>query len=113
MKKFLLPLSFAFVFCALISEPALAGRKKKEVATPIRATVIASVSPDSITITENNVNKTFAITQFTEITLKGQRAKLTDLQPGMAVSVGLSTDPSKLSRINAGDAPVERGSSKR
>lgn len=113
MKKFLLPLCFVFVFCAFASEPALAARKKKEAASSIHPTVIASVSPSSITITEANVNKTFAITQFTEITLKGQPAKLSDLQPGMSVSVGLSTDPNKLSRINAGDAPVGSGSSKR
>ena len=51
--------------------------------------------------------KTFAITQFTEITVKGQRAKVTDLQPGMSVSVTLGTDPSKLSRISAGDPPPQ------
>ncbi len=93
------------LFAILAAAPALA-REKKPKAPERQPTVISSVSADSITISENAVMKTFAITQFTEINVKGQRAKLADLQPGMSVSVTLGTDPSKLSRINAGDAPM-------
>src|SRR3954452_19466180 len=84
----------------LLPEAAFARSKKKQQAPAPQPTVISSVSPDSITISENQAMKTYAITQFTEITVKGQRARLTDLQPGMMVSVTLGTDPTKLSRIN-------------
>ena len=103
------------VLCALFGlvavAPALAKDKKPK-EPQHHTTVISSVSADSITIAEDKVMRTFAITQFTEITVKGQRAKLADLQPGMAVSVTLGTDPTKLSRVSAGDPPL-LGSPKR
>lgn len=92
-------LAFAFLTAAE------AAKKKKEPPKP-RGTVIATVTPESITITENATTKTFAITRFTEILVKGQRATLADLQPGMAVSVTLASDPTKASRINASDPPA-------
>ncbi len=90
----------ALVFVA----PAFAGGKKK--GSEYHDTVIASVAANSITITEDKTTKTFPINQFTEITLKGQRATLANLQPGMAVSVTLGTDGVSASRITAGDPPV-------
>ena len=92
-------------FLALATSVDARSKKKKEPPKP-RGTVIASVSADAITITENSVTKTFAITQFTEVLIKGQRATLAALQPGMAVSVTLGSDPTKAARINASDAPV-------
>jgi hypothetical protein len=86
--------------------PADARAKKKKELPPV-ATVISAVSPGSITIMEGSTAKTFAITQFTEVTVKGQRAKVSDLQPGMSVSVTLGTDPTKASRITAGDPPAQ------
>ena len=95
------------LFALVIAAPVQAkGRKKSSSAPPPQPTVISSLSADSITISDKGASKTFTLTQFTEITLRGQRAKLTDLQPGMAVSVTLGTDPTKLSRINASDAPA-------
>ncbi len=92
--------------CALTTgSTALAGGKK---AKPIEHhdTVITSVAADSITIDADKVTKSFKITQFTEVTLRGQKAALTDLQPGMMVSVTMGADPTTASRIAAGDAPV-------
>jgi hypothetical protein len=85
------------------STAVAASKKPKE--TP-RVTVISSVSGDSITITESGVAKTYTTNQFTEITLKGKKAKLSDLQAGMAVSVTLGTDATKVSRIAADDPPA-------
>ena len=104
MKKITRLFAIVALFAVVSVTPALAKKPKEP---QYHATVISSVSADSITIAEAKVMKTFAITQFTEITVKGQRAKLADLQPGMSVSVTLSTDPSKLSRISAGDPPVQ------
>jgi hypothetical protein len=75
-------------------------RHKKATPAPRHETVISSVTPTEITITEDKTPRTFTITQFTEVTLDGQRASVADLKPGMAVSVTLS-DPSHLSRITA------------
>ena len=103
--------TIARIFLVLLTFLALAtsidarSKKKKEPPKP-RGTVIASVSADAITITENSTTKTFAITQFTEILVKGQRATLTALQPGMAVSITLGSDATKAARINASDPPV-------
>ena len=111
MKRFTLQLCALSALCLILtSAPALAGKKPKE--PQHLPTVISSVSADSITIREDKVMKTFAITQFTEITVKGQRAKLADLQPGMSVSITLGTDPTKASRISAGDPPPLRPKSR-
>ena len=71
-------------------------------------TVITSVSADSISITEDKEAKTFKISQFTEVTVRGQKATLADLKPGMAVSVTIGSDPTTAGRIAAGDAPVHK-----
>ncbi|MEO5720476.1 MAG: hypothetical protein ABIR71_03270 [Chthoniobacterales bacterium] len=105
MKKLPRFLLVLLTLLVLVSAADAAGKKKKAPPKP-RGTVIASVSADSITITENAVSKTFAITQFTEVLFKGQRSTLAALQPGMAVSVTLASDPTKASRINASDPPV-------
>jgi hypothetical protein len=81
--------------------PAFGASKKKPSPTPSQVPTIASVTANSITITDANATKTLAITQFTEISLNGQRATAADLKPGMTVNVTLGTDPSKASRINA------------
>lgn len=80
------------------------GKKKKEPPKP-QGTVITSVAADTITISENSVTKTYAVTQFTEVLFKGQRSSIAALQPGMAVSVTQGSDPTKAARINAGDLP--------
>jgi len=106
MKKLTLILCLAGVLLAAISpSPAFARSKKKKAAPPPSVPTISSVAADSITVADDNGSKTFAITQFTEVLVKGQRAKISDLQPGMAVTVTLGTDPTKASRVNASDPP--------
>ena len=103
MKKFrfLLP-SIAVLLALLTASPALGASKKKPSPPPqSQAPTITSVTANSITVTEAKVTKTLTITQFTEITVNGQRGTAADLKPGMGVSIALGTDPSKASRINA------------
>jgi hypothetical protein len=86
----------------LASNPAFGSSRKKASPRPQnQPPIIASVTANTITVTENKVTRTFTITQFTEINVNGRRATVSDLKPGMTVSVTLDTDPSKASRINA------------
>lgn len=112
MKKLLSNFILVLLCLTIIPPTSLEARgKKKQPESQTRPTTIASVSPDSITVSYGESTKTYTITKFTEITVKGQRAQVSDLQPGMSVSVTLS-DATKLSRITAGDAPVESGTKK-
>jgi hypothetical protein len=100
MKKLSFSLS-AFALLLVILIPFSTFGKGKKFAPPEHhETVIASVTANSITITEDKATKTFTVTQFTEVTVNGQRATLADLKPGMVVSVTLM-DASRLSRITA------------
>ena len=86
----------------MISTPAFAGSKKKASPPPVQhPPVISSVTANSISVVDDKVTKTLTITQFTEINVNGRRANVTDLKPGMTVSITLGTDPSQASRINA------------
>ncbi len=108
VRFWIVPLSLATLFAS----PASAKDKKPK--EPERQyTTIASVTPDSLTITEGKVSRTLVITSFTEILVKGRKATLADLQPGMLVGITLGTDPTKLSRINAGDPPPRPPSKKK
>ena len=80
------------------------GRKKKPVPA-YHQPVISSVTGNAITVSDQNTTRTLTITQFTEITVNGQRASIADLKPGMTVSVTLGTDPSRAARITATGAP--------
>ena len=104
MKQF----RYLFVVAALAaslaaSSSVFAGSsKKKPTPAPVAQTpTIASVTPTSITISEAKTTKTYAINQFTEINVNGARATAAELKPGMGVSVVVSTDATKVSRINA------------
>lgn len=81
--------------------PAFGASKKKKEPPVIHVNTISSVTANSITIAEEKSAKTVAITQFTEITVNGQKATAAELKPGMAVTVTLGTDPTKASRIVA------------
>jgi hypothetical protein len=97
MKKYLLVL-----LCAVLAgSPAFAASKKKASPPPIITPVISSVTATSVTVAEGKNAKTLGITQFTEITVNGQKATVAELKPGMNVTVTLGTDPTKASRINA------------
>ena len=101
---------FGLVMVLAVASGYARGKKQKE---PERVfTVISNVSADAITIAEGKVMKTYAITPFTEILVKGQKASLASLQPGMLVGVTLGTDPTKAARINASDPPPEQPAKK-
>lgn len=97
-------LTLALCAFAFASSAAAAPRKSKFKPPEVHATTIASVNGETLTINENKISKTFTITPFTEITINGQRAKLTDLQSGMIVSVTMGSDPTKLARVSASAA---------
>ena len=102
MKKSLVILSLVLLSGLSMISPAVSASKKKPTAPPqVQGPVIASVTATSITITEGKTAKTLVISQFTEITVNGQKATVAELRPGMAVTVVLGTDPGKASRINA------------
>lgn len=107
---------FALISASLIFatiSPILAGGSKKKPTPPeYHPPTIASVSANRVTVNEEKTTRTFTITQFTEITVNGQRAGIADLKPGMTVNVTLGTDPTRASRIVATGAPAE-GSQKK
>ena len=103
MKRFSpSPLVVALLFFAAAS-PMLGFEKKKKASPPPlpAQTVIASADANSITISDEKGSKTFAITQFTEIRVNGQKATAADLKPGMTVDVVIGTDAARASRIIA------------
>ncbi len=90
-----------------------AGEKKKKKERERHATVITAIDPTAISIKEDKADKTVPITPSTEIYVRGQKADLAALQPGMAVNITLAMDGIKASRINASDLPVQRASEQR
>ena len=97
MKKY----RFFFLIALLAASPAFGGSKKKTPPQAAQGPVIASVTANSVTITEGKTAKTLSISQFTEITVNGVKATMAELKPGMKVNVSLGTDATKASRINA------------
>jgi hypothetical protein len=94
--------------------PVFAGSKKKKATPPpYQAPVIANVTGNTITVSEEKTARTFIITHFTEINVNGQRAAVADLKPGMTVSVAIGVDPTRASRINATGVPVDGGQKKK
>src|SRR5919204_2404715 len=86
--------------------------KPRVTATPAhQEIVISAVSPTVVTVTEqivsdkgkvlNKTSKAYLVSQFTEITVNGQRATIADLKPGMKATVTIGTDPTKAARIVA------------
>lgn len=111
MKKASVVTLLATLILALLlpNGSVFAGSKNepKKTPTPPKHTVISSVSADSITINAADNTKTYKITKDTVIEFKGQKAQITDLQPGMRVSVSTSSDPATASRISASEPPKE------
>lgn len=110
--------SITFILCACgllaVTPPNLlaAGMKFKSPPPTHVETIISEVMPNAITATTqtvadkggkvlNKTSKTYSITQFTEISVNGQKATIANLKPGMKVSVTQGTDPSKAARIVA------------
>src|SRR5205809_6247361 len=109
MKRALFVLVHVVLFAVAVT-PAFAGSKKKKASpTPkYQPPVISSVTGNTITVTEEKTTRAFIITQFTEITVNGQRATIADLKPGMTVTVTIGMDPSRAARINATGAPTNK-----
>jgi hypothetical protein len=94
------------VVCALLVAVTItpvfgAGRKKSTPAAEHHETVISSVGPNTVTVSDNKTTKTLTVTRFTEINVNGQKATMADLKPRMKVNVTLGTDPTVASRISA------------
>jgi hypothetical protein len=117
MKKSVVSLLAVCAVLALAqASPAVgAGRKKATKATPPhhKEPVIASVAANSITVDEEKGTRTFVISQFTEISVNGQKATMSDLKPGMRVNVTIDTDPTRASRVNASGVPVDHDKKKK
>jgi hypothetical protein len=95
------------LLAAIAIAPAF-GKGRKQKATPVPAyhqPAISSVTGNAITVSDQNTTRTLTMTQFTEITVNGQRASIADLKPGMTVSITLGTDSSRAARINATGVP--------
>jgi hypothetical protein len=100
-----------WVLVAAIAFAPAFGKGRKKKATPVPAyhqPVISSVTGNAMTVSDQSTTKTLTITQFTEITVNGQRASIVDLKPGMTVSVTLGMDPSRAARINATGVPSNK-----
>jgi hypothetical protein len=98
----------SILLVVLAAAPAFAGSKKKKTSAAPKyyPPVISSVTANTITVTEEKTTRAFTITQFTEITVNGQRATIAALKPGMTVSVTIGMDPTQASRINATGVPT-------
>jgi hypothetical protein len=95
LHRILLCIVLSFGFIA----PGFAKAKKSPPPTP-HEIVISSISGNTITITDDKTAKTVTVTQFTEITVNGQKATFADLKPGMGVNLTLN-GPTQASRITA------------
>ena len=90
MKHFLRIGAGAVLMCWLLTPAAIASSKgggsdfsakpRKPKAPAHHETVIGSVTPTSLTVKEDKTERTFVISQFTEITVNGQKAKTADLE---------------------------------
>jgi hypothetical protein len=105
MMKNRLLVVVCILLAAITFAPAFGKGRKKKATPAYQQPVIASVIGNAITVTEQNTARTFTVTQFTEITVNGQRAGIADLRPGMTVNVTIGVDPSRAARINATGVP--------
>ena len=92
--------------------PAFGKGSKTKATSAYQPPVIESVTGNAITVSERKTVRTFTVTQFTEITLNGQRASIADLKPGMTVNITIGVDPSRAARINATGVPSGKRSHK-
>ena len=110
-----LALGLLFVAAVATVTDLQAGRiSSKSKATPTpphQETIVASVTATTLTVDVQTVSdkgkilgkttKAYVISQFTEVTVNGQRATIADIKPGMKVSVTLGTDATKAARVVA------------
>jgi hypothetical protein len=93
----------------------VSASSRKAAATPTpthQVSIISAVTGNSITVETQTVadkggkvldkaSRSYRISQFTEITVNGQRATIAELKPKMKVSVTIGTDPTQAARIVA------------
>lgn len=103
MKKWLLVGAITSTLLLVMPASGFAGSKKaKATPAPVPAEpVIANVSPDAVTVSDDKGSKTYVVTQFTEVTVNGQRATVAELKPGMKAKVVIGTDAAHAARIAA------------
>ena len=102
-----------WILLAAIALASAFGKGQKKKATQAyQQPVIASVTGNAITVSDQKTARTFTVTQFTEISVNGQRANIADLTPGMTVNVTIDVDPSRAARINATGVPSGKRSEK-
>lgn len=104
-----------WILLAAIALASAFGKGQKKKATQAyQQPVIASVTGtgNAITVSEQKTARTFTVTQFTEISVNGQRANIADLKPGMTVNVTIDVDPSRAAHINATGVPSGKRSGK-
>jgi len=112
MRKSLLVVVW-ILLAAIAFTPAFGKGKKSKAIPAYQQPVIASVTVNAITVSDQKTTRTFTVSQFTEINLNGQRATIADLKPGMTVNVTISTDPTRTSRINAEGVPAQGNGKKK
>src|SRR4051794_9929988 len=105
--RILLVLSLATTLATSAAYAAGAGKLPPKKEYVPEHTTITSISADSLTISSGGTAKTYKLTKDTDLTLKGQKAKVEDLKAGMRVSVTMASDPTVASRVNASDPPKE------
>ena len=111
MRKSLLVVVWIFLATITLA-PAFGKGSKKKATQAYQQPIIASVTGNAITVSEQKTARTFTVTQFTEITVNSQRANIADLKPGMTVNVTIGVDPSRAARINATGVPSGKRSEK-
>ena len=111
------------IFCIVVATFLVGAAELASAAAPLRATfvpVVVSVEADKITVqtglfkgmkvTETETSKTksqninirtYTVNKFTDITINGNRMKLSDVKAGMQVRVTQGTDPTVAASIVA------------
>ena len=94
----------ALVFCfTTVSHAATPAKPAPKAPAKATATVIQSISGDSITVASGSKQTTYKITTSTSFTLNGDRAAASALKTGMRVSVTSGADSQIASQIDASD----------
>jgi hypothetical protein len=93
------------LLAAMAITPAFGKGSKKKATSAAQTPVISNVTDNAITVSQQKTVRTFIVTQFTEITVNGQRASIADLKPGMTVNVTIGVDPAQVARIIATGVP--------
>ena len=85
MKNIRFVVWLLFVLMVVGVSPVFAVIKKKKATPASYQPVISSVKGSTISVSDAKTTRAFAVTQFTEINVNGQRATIADLKPGMTI----------------------------